>query len=79
VEAKEEEDRLAKIEAALAELPPQRKKIVIDSIAGLSPMEIAEKMKLSRQTVLNHRQRGLQQLRKICTGKDWIEEIRIVI
>jgi RNA polymerase sigma-70 factor (ECF subfamily) len=54
----------------LAKLPPQRKKILEKLfIEGLSTQEVAARMQLSRQTVLNQKQFGLSALRDIFSKK----------
>lgn len=58
----EEVSRL--LDAAIAELPPQCRRVILSLLAGKSLQEIADEMQISVNSVKTYRQRAIESLRK---------------
>jgi RNA polymerase sigma factor (sigma-70 family) len=54
---------------AIKKLPPQRKRILNEWLNGLSFEQVAEKMKLSSQTIRNQKSLAIATLKKALSDK----------
>ena len=70
---------LQNLHEAIAQLPRQRKAIVtLYFFQRMTTADIAQRLNISPQTVLNHKTRALESLRKTVMMPDWLASILVI-